>query len=489
MNPEPDGYIKGLNRSQTFLLPETVDKYVTQENEARFIDAFVDSLNLENLGFTHAHPNDEGRPPYDPADLLKLFIWGYLNQTRSSRKLERECHRNLEVIWLMKKLAPDFKTVADFRKDNVGCIKAVFKEFVNLCMGLELFGSKLIGIDGTKLKAVNAIDKDFNQKTLSKRIKLVDQTVQQYVDEMEASDKEEAKKEAKHSDYVEQKIRILMKKKQVCEELLGKMKENGQNEVALTDPDCRLMKNHGKIEPCYNTHVAVDDKNHLVVDYDVTNLASDNHQLSSLAKSAKETLKVERIEVISDAGFFDSLEIKDCVDNGVTPYVAQQRQNPGASHGGVPTMEFCVDKFTYDGAVDVYICPAGQKLEFCSITTRDGKKKIRVYKCKTHACFSCSYFMTKCTTNKLGRTIWRWEHEDIIEDMERRLREHPEKMALRKRLVEHPFGTVKRAFNMGYLLLKGHRKVVGEVAFIFLAYNVRRVLSFLGPEALMLALV
>jgi hypothetical protein len=180
--------------------------------------------------------------------------------------------------------------------------------------------------------------------------------------------------------------------------------------------------------------------------------------------------------------------IKDCVDNSVTPYVAQQRQNPGASHGGVPTKNFCVDKFTYDVTADVYICPVGEKLEFCSVTTRDGKKKIRVYKSKTHACFSCSYFMTNCTTNKVGRTVWRWEHEYIIEDMERRFREHPEMMALRKSLVEHPFCTVKRAFNMGYLLLKGLGKVVGEVGLMFLAYNMRRVLGLLGPVALMLAL-
>ena len=488
MNNSPDAFIKGLNRSQTFLLPETLDEYVAQENESRFIDAFVDSLNLEDLGFTHAQPNDEGRPPYNPADMLKLFIWGYLNQTRSSRKLERECNRNLEVIWLMKKLTPDFKTIANFRKDNVGCIKAVFKEFVKLCVGLDLYGSKLVAIDGSKLKAVNAIDKDFNVKTLSKRIKLIEASVQKYIDEMETSDKEESKRDATHSDYVEQKIRTLMKKKQRCEELLGKMKENGQNEVALTDPDCRLMKNRGKIEPCYNSHIAVDDKNHLIVDYDVNNLAADHHQLSSLAKSAKKTLGVEHIEAISDAGFFDSLEIKECVDNGVTPYVAQQRQNPGASHGGVPTKEFCVDKFTYDGIADVYVCPAGRALEFCSVTTHDGKK-LRVYKSKTRACFSCSYFMTKCTTNKVGRTIWRWKHEYIIEDMERRLFLHPEKMALRKRLVEHPFGTVKRAFNMGYLLLKGLGKVGGEVGLMFLAYNMRRVLGLFGPEALMLALV
>ena len=482
MNNDPEGYIKGLNRSQTFLLPETLDQYVAKENEARFIDAFADSLNLKALGFTHAQPNNEGRPPYDPADMLKLFIWGYLNQTRSSRKLERECHRNLEVIWLTKKLTPDFKTIADFRKDNAGCIKAVFKEFVKLCISLDLYGDKLIAIDGTKLKAVNAIDKDFNQKTLSKRIKLIDHAVQKYIDEMEAADQEEAKREAKKSDYVEEKIRALMKKKETCEELLKKMKENDQNEVALTDPDCRLMKNHGKIEPCYNSHVAVDDKNHLIVDYDVTNVSADNNQLSSLAKSAKKTLGVERIEAVADAGFFDSLEIKECVDNGVTPFVAQEKYNPGLGRSGVPSSEFSLEKFVYDGSVDVYVCPAGQRLEFWSPTIVDGKK-MRVYKSKRGACFSCPHFMVKCTRSKIGRTVYRWVHEGIIEDMEQRLRERPEMMDERKSVVEHVFGAVKRAFNQGYLLLKGLGKVTGEVGFTVLAYNLRRVLNLLGQRA------
>ena len=250
-------YIKGFDRSQTLLLPEVLDKYVAEENEARFIDAFVDSLNLDELGFTHSQLNEEGRPPYDPADMLKLFIWGYLNQTRSSRKLERECHRNLEVIWLMKKLTPDFKTIADFRKDNVDCIKGVFKEFVKLCMGLDLYGAKYIAIDGVKLKAVNSTDRNFNQKNLCYRLRMIDEKVSRYISEMEKCDREEAENEA--AGGLEWKIKNMMRCKEEYAELLRKLKESKQNEVSLADPESRLMKNRGRIEPCYNSHVAVDN--------------------------------------------------------------------------------------------------------------------------------------------------------------------------------------------------------------------------------------
>jgi hypothetical protein len=241
-------------------------------------------------------PNDAGRPSYDPSDLLKLYVYGYLNQIRSSRKLERECHRNLEVMWLMKKLAPDFKTIADFRRDNINCVKGVFREFVKLCMGLDLLGSKLVAIDGVKFKAVNSIDKNFNRKSLSYRLRVIGERVPKYISEMEEEDQKEEKGESKHADLLEEKVKKLMKRKEEYAELLRKLKETKQNEVSLVDPDSRLMKKRGKIVPCYNSHIAVDDKNHLIVDYNVTNAPADNCQLSSIAKGAKETLEVERLD-------------------------------------------------------------------------------------------------------------------------------------------------------------------------------------------------
>jgi transposase len=478
-------HIEGITRDQTLLFPETLEKYVDENNPVRFIDAFVDSLNLETMGFTHAAVLEMGRPSYNPKDLLKLYIYGYLNQVRTSRKLERECHRNIEVIWLTKKLAPDHKTIADFRKDNAQAIKAVFKEFVKLCIGLGLYGKELIAVDGSKFKAVNAKEKHFNQKTLAKRIELIEKSATRYLEDLDAADREEAQNQTKH--VWEEKIKALLSKKEKCEELLERMKNSGQNEVALTDPECRLMKTRGGIESCYNVETAVDAKNHLIVDYEVTNAPSDNHELYSIAKSAKETLGVERIEAVADNGFFDSMEIKKCVDAGVVPYVALKRNSNGG-HGQVPTPEFSTDKFTYDRNADLYVCPAGQKLEFYYSTVMAGKK-MRVYKSKSDACFSCPFYMTKCTKFKVGRWIRRWEHEEVLEDMKRRLLLHPKVMDLRKELVEHTFGTVKRAFGAGYLLLKGLSKVGGEVGFIMLAYNIRRVLNLLGPKALMMALV
>jgi transposase len=475
-------HVEGLNRDQTLIFPDTLEEYVDKQNPVRFIDAFIDSLNLQKLGFTHSTPNELGRPSYDPKDLLKLYIYGYLNQIRTSRKLEHECHRNIEVIYLMKKLTPDFKTIADFRKDNVDCIKGVFREFVKFCMDLDLYGANLIAIDGVKLKAVNSIDRNFNQKNLTYRLKIIDERVSKYLKEMETLDKEEEKAQATRE--LEEKLNNIMKRKEEYTELLRKLKESSLNEVSLTDPDCRLMKNRGKIEPCYNSHVAVDDKNHLIVDYNVTNAPADNCQLSSIAKDAKETLGVERLDAITDKGFFNFMEIKECVDNGITPYVPEQnRWGAGwVKKTGIPTREFSSDKFVYDKGSDTYLCPAGQRLGFAYLDHSHGKKT-RIY--RTDACLSCGFFLTKCTRYKRGRRVWRWEHAEVIEEMEQRMKLEPWKLEARKSIVEHPFGTIKRAFNQGYLLLRGLRKTAGEVGFTMLAYNMRRVLNILGPKGIL----
>jgi len=479
-------HIAGLNRNQTALFPDTLEEYVDKDNPVRFIDAFIDSINLEKLGFTHSTPTEIGRPSYNPSDLLKLYVYGYLNQIRSSRKLEHECHRNIEVMWLTKKLAPDFKTIADFRKDNVDCIKGVFKEFVKFCMGLDLYGAKYVAIDGVKFKAVNSLDRNFNRDKLSYRLRVIDERASKYLCEMEALDKQEEKAQATRE--LEEKLKTIMKCKEKYTELLRNLKESDLNEVSLTDPESRLMKNRGRIEPCYNSHVAVDDKNHLIVDYNVTNAPADNCQLSAIAKSAKETLNAEHLDAVADKGFFNFMEIKECVDNGITPYVPEQsRYGAGfVKKTGIPTREFSFDKFVYDKGTDTFVCPAGKRLGFAYLDHAH-EKKMRVY--RTDACFSCGFFLTKCTRNKRGRTVWRWEHAEVIEEMKLRMSLEPWKLKARKSIVEHPFGTMKRAFNQGYLLLKGLRKTAGEVGFTMLAYNMRRVLNILGPKAIMALLV
>ncbi|MFA5868694.1 MAG: IS1182 family transposase [Candidatus Bathyarchaeia archaeon] len=483
MSDATNRYVKAMDRNQTLLLPETIDRYVGEENETRFIDAFVDSLDLHRLGFTHTHPNEEGRPPYHPADMLKLYIWGYLNQVRSSRKLERECHRNLEAIWLMRKLSPDYKTIADFRRDNVDSIKGVFKEFVKLCISLDLYGAKFVAIDGVKLKAVNSNSRNHNQETLTKRLRSMDEAASRYMDEMEALDREEEKGGARPADQLREKVRRLQRRRAEYAELLGKLVESGRKEVSLTDPDCRLMRSRGRLEPCYNVHVAVDDGSHLIVDYDVSNNSSDANALSPIAKAAKETLGVEGIGAAADKGFYDAEEIKECVDAGVIPYVPRpDRHGAGpVKKTGVPARGFYADRFVYDECSDSYLCPAGSRLVFRG-WSRDRGKVMGVY--RSDACFSCPFFMSKCTRNKVGRIVYRWEHEGLLEEMEERLRAEPWRMDARRDTVEHPFGSMKRAFNQGYLLLKGLRKVGGEVGFTMLAYNMRRALNILGTGGL-----
>jgi hypothetical protein len=322
----------------------------------------------------------------------------------------------MEAIWLMKGLTPDFKTIADFRRDNAQAIGALFKEFVSFLQELSLYGAQQITVDGTKLKAVNSQYKAFNQKSLAVRIKRMEKSVTHYLEELDAADEQETVDEEKAASEVDEqakafkvnKLAALLDKKEKCQAILSGMEKSGQKEVAFTDSECKLMKNHGRIEPCYNVQAVVDAKNHLIVDYKVTNSASDLNQLSTVAISAKETLGVEQIDCIGDKGYFDFLQIKQCVDNGVTPYIAVKKSGSG---GGAVLPGFTADKFNYDKRADVYVCPAGQHLAFSHCSVRE-KMIYRLYKCPRGVCSLCQFFMTKCTRNRKGRVIWRWVHEE-----------------------------------------------------------------------------
>jgi len=493
MDNENESYVEGLSRSQTFLLPKTIEEYVETDNPIRFIDAYVNTLDMEKLGFTHSTPQELGRPSYNPKDLCKLYLYGGLNHIRSSRKLERECKTNLEAMWLLKGLTPDFKTIADFRKDNSEAITALFKEFVVFLKKLNLYAATKVSVDGTKLLAVNSSYKAFTKKALSKRIKVMEKSVERYLEELDEEDEQEkiddqqatneATKETKVTEV--DKLSVLLEKKEKSQEILDKMEKNGQKEVALTDSDCRLMMNHGRVEAYYNLQAAVDSKNHLIVNYLVSNEASDLNQLSSMAIGAKETLGVEQIDCISDKGYFDFVQIKQCVDNGITPYVAVKRSGSG---GSIISPEFTADKFSYNKDLDTYVCPAGQHLYFQFCTFQDGMDR-RVYRCQKGVCSYCQFFMTKCTSNRKGRTLFRWVHEQVVDDMRARMKLHPEVMDVRKKVVEHTFGTLKRAFGAPYLLLKGLRKVSGEVGLLLLSYNLRRALNILGVQGLISALI
>ena len=483
-------YVAGEKRDQSILFPDTLDEYITEENPVRFIDAFVDILDLEQLGFKHSNlDGGAGRPPYDPSDLLKLFIYGYLSQVRSSRKLEKACLSNLEVMWLMKKLAPDFKTIADFRKDNIECIKPVFKEFVYLCRSLDLFGAELVAIDGSKFKAVNSTKRNLNEKTLAERLRHVEEKIAQYLKEMEENDRSEPEEGDRNSgvkvDGLKEKISKLEERRQEYIKAQNRMKETGQKEVSLTDPDSRLMKiDSQKLDVCYNVESVVDSKNHLVVDYDVTNDANDRYQLARMAQRAKETLQVERLDVTADKGFCTGSELKECEENGITTYVAIPAETMPNKRLGVPEPEFYSQRFLYDPLTDVYVCPANQEMRFWK-----GRWKNRGRLYRTEACSACP-LRSRCTRNKLGRIIYRSEYQDVIDRLRARQREGEglDKLNRRKEIVEHPFGTIKRAFNQAYLLLKGLRKVNGEVGFTMLAYNMLRAINILGIKRLISSL-
>jgi len=477
-------HVNGHHRNQTILFPDTLDKYVDQGNPVRFIDAFVDSLNLEKLSFKHAILCDTGRPSYDPSDLLKLYVYGYLNQIRSSRKLERECYRNVEVMWLMKKLAPDFKTIAAFRKDNVDCVKPVFKEFVYLCRSLDLYGAQLVAVDGSKFKAVNSKSNNLNERTVALRLKRIEEKIAQYLKEMDENDKADSgKDEGIKVDELKEKISKLEERKQLYAQVQNQMKSTGQKEVSLTDPDSRLMRTDSqRLDVCYNVQTSVDAKKHLIVDYDVTNCSTDHHQLTNDAKAAKQTLGVDRLEVLSDKGFYVLNDLKECEDNGIRVFMPIPSFNP-TKNVGIPEPEFGSDRFVYDSVKDVYVCPAGKELGFWKCSFKGKPERGRRY--RTAGCVSC-VFRSRCTRNKLGRVMFRSEFQDVVDGLRARLEtpDGKEKLGLRRQIAEHPFGTMKRAFNQGYLLLKGLRKVKGEVGFTMLAYNLRRAINVLGTGPL-----
>jgi transposase len=474
-------HITGNHRKQAVLFPDMLDDYIDKENPVRFIDAFVESLKMEKLGFKHSIPSDTGRPSYDPSDLLKLYVYGYLNQVRSSRKLERECHRNVEVMWLMKKLAPDHKTIADFRKDNVDCIKPVFKEFVYLCRNLNLYGAQLVAIDGTKFKAVNSKSNNLSEKTVALRLKQTEEKIAEYLKEMDQNDTTDSDEdESIKVNGLNEKIDKLEEEKQRYEQVQNQMKATGQKEVSMVDPDSRLMRvDSQRLEVSYNIQTSVDAKRHLIVDYDVINNSTDHHQLARDAEAAKQMLNVDRLDVVSDKGFYVEKDVFDCENNGVTVFMPIPAALNPYKRVGVPEPEFYSDQFVYDAARDSYVCPEGNDMPFWKRSSRGKGFEGRLY--RSACCAYCSV-RTRCTRNKRGRYMFRGEFDGAVDRLRDRLEspEGKEKVRLRRMLAEHPFGTIKRAFNQGYLLLKGLRKVKGEVGFTMLAYNMRRAINIFG---------
>lgn len=473
-------HIFGTRRSDVLLFPEALDDYITADNPVRFIDAFVDSLDLVALGFTHATPAETGRPSYAPADLLRLYIYGYLNRVRSSRLLERETHRNVEVMWLMGKLTPDFKTIADFRKDNLTAIKSVCREFTLLCKKLELFGGELIAIDGSKFRAVNSRKRNFNQQKLERAIKMIDEKIVGYLKELDRADTQESVVKTPSAEELQEKIKQLGERKEKYRNLAQELKESGEKQVSLTDPDSRSMPVGLTTEVSYNVQAAVDAKHKLIIEHEVTNAVTDREQLAEMATRAKQVLGVEQLEVIADMGYSDAGEIKRCEDQGITVYVAQPQTSANEKKG-----LYTKQDFSYLPNRDCYLCPAGAELEFRFASHEKGRD-IKYY--ASSACKSCQ-ISHLCTTNKSGRRITRLVEEESAERAAQRARDNPEKMRLRQQIVEHPFGTIKRAMTSGYFLMKGLQKVGAEMSLTVLSYNIKRVVNILGVAKMIEAVV
>lgn len=471
-------YIEGEDRGQRILFPEVLDDYISEDNVVRFVDAYVDGLEMEELEFKQSAPKETGRPPYDPRDLLKLYIYGYLNRLRTSRMLERECGRNLELMWLMRKLRPDFKTIADFRKENRQSFKGVFRQFVLLCKKMGLLGGELVAVDGSKFKAVNSGQRNFSQNKLEKRLKEIDKKVERYLEEMDRADKRE-KQTAISAEDLKDKIAKLKERKGRYEELLTELKASGEKQVSLTDPDSRAMALTPKGEVSYNVQTAVDSKHHLIVEQDVTNEGLDNHQLMVMAQSTKQMLAQSDLHVVADMGYYNHEELKQCEEAGITPYVSKPIVSKNTARG-----LFGKEKFVYEADGDCYRCPAGQRLDFRFQSVQDGKT-FRYY--WTKACPSCP-LKAQCTTDPRFHRIKRWEHEAILERIEQRVRANPTIMKLRQQIVEHPFGTIKFWNDQRHFLMKGLEKVKAEFSLCTLAYNIKRTINILGVRAMVAAL-
>ena len=473
------GFVQGVHRDQVVMFPESLDEYIADDNPVRFIDAFVDSLDLQALGFERAVPEERGRPPYHPGDLLKLYVYGYLNRVRSSRRLEREAQRNVEVMWLLRKLAPDHKTIADFRRDNGKPIRAVFREFTVLCRRLELYGGQLVAIDGSKFKASNSRDRNFTKAKLERLNRRADEKIKRYLEELDKADEEEQDNEKPTAEELQEKIEWLRKREEVYADLHERMDQSGEGQVSLTDHDARSMKlgNSRGTEVGYNVQISVDGKHKLVVDHEVTNAGNDKNQLSSMAIRAKEALEVQSLDVVADQGFYSSEEIKDCIEGDVLPYL--RKPENWNSRGLFPREEF-----RYDSENDCYWCPAGKALPFKSQTTYRGQA-VRDYIAED--CSGCG-LRPKCTRRKTGRQIRRWVHEELLHDMDRRVRAEPDKVKRRMSIVEHPFGTIKRSMDQGYFLTRGFPGVRTEAGLTMLAYNIKRALKLKGVQELIAAL-
>jgi transposase len=458
-----------------------VADWIGEDNPVRVIEVFVEELDLADLGFGGVDPEVTGRPSYHPAVLLKLYIYGYLNRVQSSRRLEREAGRNVEVMWLTGRLAPDHKTIADFRKDNGPAIRKVCARFVALCRAMGLLTQASVAIDGSKFKAVNNRDRNFTRAKMERRMAQIEESVARYLQQLDTADRQEPSEALKaKTSRLKEKLAKLKEQMQRLAKLRVRMLAAPDQQISLTDPDARSMATSGRGSGVvgYNVQVAVDTAHHLIITHEVTNVGTDRSQLAHVSNEAKATLGAESLDVVADRGYFSSEELLACENAGITVTLPKPMTSNSKAQG-----RFGKQDFRYVAQQDVYMCPAGERLAYHYTTEENGLVLRRYW---TNACQSCA-IKHSCTTGK-ERRITRWEHERILEAVQRRLDEHPEKMRQRRETVEHPFGTIKSWMGSTHFQMKTLKHVGTEMALHVLAYNMKRVMRILGVGGLMQAI-
>ncbi|SAL06635.1 transposase IS4 family protein [Caballeronia calidae] len=473
-------FVEGDDRKQVSLLPECVDDYIGQDNPVRIVDVFVDELDLEELGFGSATPATTGRPSYHPSVMLKIYIYGYLNRIPSSRRLERDCQRNIELMWLTGRLAPDFKSIADFRRDNGPAIRNVCRRFVELCRGLKLLSGDTVAIDGSKFKAVNSRDRNYTEGKIDKRQQQIEESVQRYLDAIESADRTSPTGFDVKTVRLHEKIARLCQQMRELEQIRKQLKTQPDKQLSLTDPDSRSMTSGGKRTGTvgYNVQVAVDAKHHLIVEHEVTNVGSDHGQLSGMAIAARRTMGKSRLKVLADRGYFSGPDIRACELAGITAYVPKPLTSASRKKG-----LFTKRDFIYVARHDEYRCPAGERA-IRRFTTVEHGMNLQVY--WSSACPHC-HLKERCSPSDYRR-IRRWEHERRLEAMQRRLDRKPDAMTIRRSTVEHVFGTLKQWMGATHFLTRTLKRVSAEMSLQVLAYNLKRVINILGVARTMRAM-
>ena len=471
-------FIEGANRGQSTMLPELLDDYVDEDNQVRVVDVFVDQLDLASLGFESVQPAATGRPAYHPSVLLKLYIYGYLNRIQSSRRLEREAQRNVELMWLTGRLKPDFKTIANFRKGNGKSIRNVCRQFVVLCQQLDLFADAVVAIDGSKFKAVNSSDRNFTDAKLKRRMEEIESNISRYLAELDSADRQEPNAAKPKRMRLEEKIAALKLQMASLKEIEAKLVATGETQISLTDPDARSMMTRGSGIVGYNVQTAVDAKHHLIVEHEVTNIGNDRDQLSSMAKKARTAIGTTKLTALADRGYFNGKEILACHEAGISTLVPPTKTSNAKADG-----RFDKADFVYERERNEYRCPAGQSLiwRFASV-----EKGLTYHRYWSSNCKACP-LKEQCTPSA-QRRVTRWEHQDVLEEMQVRLENTPDAMRIRRCTVEHPYGTIKGWMGATHFLTKGLDHVKTEMSLHVLAYNFKRLIAILGIADMMKAI-